>query len=75
VARRMTGQCRYDAALTHHLARRPVDPSSFSQTMSPVQFVFVVQSTVGRRRTAAILSVVEVVADLPDMVETMRAVS
>jgi len=40
-----------------------------------VQFVFVVQSTVERRRTAAILLVVEVVADLPGMVETMRAVS
>ena len=43
----------------------------------PVQIVFVVQSAVERRRTAAILSVVEVVADLPvpGMAETMRAVS
>ena len=31
--RRTTGQCRYDAALTRRLARRPVTPSSFSQTV------------------------------------------
>jgi len=41
----------------------------------PVQFVFVVQSTEERWRTAAILLVVEVVADQPGMVEMMRAVS